>query len=298
MLNTINICLAADENYSMQAGVCITSILRNNPNSKFEFFILSDTYSQDTRRRFEELQKQFITKINLLDVTENLRQLNETALGVSHEIHSNGLITFMYARLFMGSLLPDEIKKVIYLDCDTFCRYGIDKLYNYNVKCVMGAVIDLYPVEYNKLVDFKQNDLYFNSGVLLINLDKWRKEKVEQKILQYISNLRHTLYMHDQDILNVVLKDQIDVIPLEYNMMYISRAYAPESILKFTGKSSDTYYSVKDIKNAKNNEVIVHFAGDYFGKPWDYPRSNEYAREWNEIKAFSPWGGYSLKSNQ
>lgn len=295
---SINICLTADENYSMQAGVCITSILYNNPNTEFRFFLLTDSYSKETKDRFCVLEHEFHTSIILIDVTEKLKQLNKSALYVREAVNNSGIITFTYARLFIGSLLPEKIVKVIYIDCDTFCRNGIERLFDYEIKGIMGAVIDLYPVEYNAAIGFADNDLYFNAGVLLINLDKWRKENVEQNILEYIYNLKHTLFMRDQDILNLLLKNKIDIIPLEYNMMYISRAYSPESVLKFTGKLGDMYYSIEDQKKAKSNEVIVHFAGDYFGKPWNYPNSNKYAREWNEIKAFSPWGGYSLKNNQ
>lgn len=289
--NAINVCLAADENYAMQAGVSICSILENNKNDSFTFYLLADDYSEDTKARINKIECQYKTKVIIIDVTSKLRQLSNTELYVKDAIHKNGLITFMYARLFIASLLPETVDRVIYIDCDTIVRKSIKTLYDYDIHGVMGAVIDLYPVNYNKVIGFEDEDLYFNSGVLLIDLKKWREKDIENQILNYISTLTHTLYMHDQDILNIVLKGEIDTIPLEFNMMYITRAYSPSEVLWFTGKNETTYYSLEQQKEAKEKEVIVHYAGDYFGKPWDYPKSNKYAIEWNKIKCISPWGG-------
>jgi lipopolysaccharide biosynthesis glycosyltransferase len=291
----INICYAADENYAMQAGVSICSVLENNADDKFQFFILCDRYSEDSKEKFAQIEQKYNTKIDLINVTAYLETLSKTALYVPDAIGENGLITFMYARLFIASLLPGDVERLLYIDCDTFVNADLASLASYPLKKTMGAVIDLYPVEYNRRIAFKQEDLYFNSGVLLIDLNRWRALDIENKIMQNITNLTETYYMHDQDILNVVLKEEIEAIPLDYNMMYISRAYSAEDVLRFTGKTEATYYSLDAIRQAQKHMVIIHYAGDYYGKPWNFPTSNPYASLWNNMKARSPWKNVPLE---
>ena len=285
----INICYAADENYAMQAGVSICSVLEHNREERFHFWILCDNYSEKTRKKFSEIENLYDTKVDLIDVTSKLIQLKESSLYVPEAVDKRGLITFMYARLFIGSLLPRYVSRLIYIDCDTYINGKIGPLFDFPLIKIVGAVIDLYPSLYNKIIGFSKDDKYYNSGVLLIDMDKWRNVEIEKQICNHISSLKKTYYMHDQDILNVVLKTEIEPLPLMYNMMYISRAYNAGQILKFSEKTQSTYYDNQSIENAKKAPIIIHYAGDYFGKPWDFPKSNDYALMWEHIFLKSPW---------
>ena len=87
-----------------------------------------------------------------------------------------------YYRLKLASLLPD-VSKIIYLDCDIIVNSDISELFDVNMdECLVAGVRDI-----NRRM-LKINPKYVNAGVLLLNLDMWRKENFEQKLLDYTKN--------------------------------------------------------------------------------------------------------------
>ena len=292
----INICYTGDEGYAMQIATSITSILENNKNKDICFYILGDAYSDTTMKRFCSIEKKYKTKIEIVDITDKMRTLEKTALYNAGDVKMNGLLTFMYARLFIGSVLPTDIEKVIYIDADTVVQGDIQTVYNKKLPdvCIIGAVRDIWPMSYNKVIHHEDDDLYFISSFLLIDLTKWRKENIEKQIMKHIKSLNKKYFMHDQDIINVCLKGKIDTLPLEWGMVYIVRAYTPEQILWFSGKTEETFYTKKQISSAKKRNLLVHYAGDYYGRPWVFPNACHDSRIWYRYFKMTPWANDKL----
>ena len=91
------------------------------------------------------------------------------------------------SRLFIGTLLPKTVKRVLYLDCDTVVVQSIGNLWNLDLKGhVAGAVMEptIYQVVKQE-IGLKEQDPYFNSGVLLIDLERWRADGVEKRLLDF-----------------------------------------------------------------------------------------------------------------
>ena len=88
------------------------------------------------------------------------------------------------ARLLLDQLLPSELNKILYLDGDTINISSLTKLWNLDMgNCVLGACIEATINQtYRENLGMK-NLPYVNAGVLLINLKKWRDEKIGAKIL-------------------------------------------------------------------------------------------------------------------
>lgn len=290
MNNNINICYAADNMYVMQAGISMLSVLKHNEN--VNFYLLCDDYTTDNIDKLKKIEKEYKCNIFFINCKKNLKILNDTVLFNDNSKMKNGLITFMYARLFVGSLLPQSIDRIIYLDCDTLVNGNLKDLYDRNVNGIFAAVRDVWPVKHNKLINFKKDDVYFNSGVLLINLDEWRKKEAENMIINHVRNLNDDYYQRDQDILNIVFKDRIDTLPLEYNMMYITRAYKPKLIQNFSDRPVSSYYDIKEIEYAKKNIKIIHFAGEFFGRPWIFMNMYKDSKLWGYYLKNSPWKDY------
>ena len=176
----------------------------------------------------------------------------------------------IFYRLFAYKFFPN-IEKILYMDSDTLVYQDLTELFNTDLgDNVIGAVRDLAPAEYTVddaakhvkqlMADYLHNNLYFNSGVLLIDMKKI--SKYEHKF----ANIKIPLKFPDQDLINVVLYEKILRLPLKYN-------YAP--YLKYP-----SHYTDQEIKEAETNYVIAHF---YTGKPY--------------FKAFVPRAIYSMFEN-
>lgn len=120
----------------------------------------------------------------------------------------------VYATLFIPELLSDE-DRVIYLDSDTIVvgsfkdLIGIDLKNNY-----CAAVLDVPLPNFKDKVGFSSQDNYYNSGVLLMDLDKLRKDNIQDKL---VASIDKQVKYADQDVLNIVLKGRILTIPPKYN---------------------------------------------------------------------------------
>ena len=162
----------------------------------------------------------------------------------------------IFYRLIACSIFPN-IDKLLYLDSDTLVCGDLSELFNTNISnYALGAVRDMAPTEdadnpNGKYVrefaeNHLQNDAYFNSGILLINLKNMATNQ------QLLLDVKVPLKYPDQDILNVGLYKQIKPLALKYN-------FAPGVKISknFTGRD----------RNADQDYKILHF---YTAKPYYY----------------------------
>lgn len=123
-----------------------------------------------------------------------------------------------YLRLFVADIIPENIHKIIYLDCDIIVNGEIRGLWDINIaEYAVAAVEDMWsgkPCYYERL-NYSSKFTYFNSGVLLINLDVWRSSHIGQVSMEYAIKHASSLIFNDQDILNALLHDKKLLIPLD-----------------------------------------------------------------------------------
>jgi len=80
-----------------------------------------------------------------------------------------------YASLFVSSDLSTDLKRVLYLDCDIIINQSIKELWDFDLQGkTIGTLMDAFSKYYRANIDLHENDVIFNSGVMLIALQKWR----------------------------------------------------------------------------------------------------------------------------
>lgn len=146
----------------------------------------------------------------------------------------------MWYRLMLPKLLPSTVHRIIYADMDMiFCNDLID-IYELDLgKNVIAAV----PTRTTK---------YINSGFLLMDIDKIRKEKIYDKWVK-ISQQKQ-FRNPDQDVLNETLVGRITFLPLKYNFQLSH------------GSRIFKIYPEIELDDLKHNLVVLHYS-DYM-KPW------------------------------
>jgi len=273
--NYINVAYAFDNNYYYIAQVSMKSIMLNQNNNTFiKFYIL-------VHENIYDKQKEIINKICLDHINCNIsyfllkdefKNINTTTAIIKRTKSA-------FYRLLLQELLPKE-NKILYFDCDTLIYKDLNKLYNYNItdKYYVGKY------ERISLSRFGTNlSDFINTGVLLINLENLRNDKIFPKIYEFLIKYNNTLKFLDQDAINVVCNKKIGFFP----SYYISSGVCNSNTLKNLTKNKQNNKVV--IQNLKE-PYIFHF--NNYRKPWFgiaqphkmicydfFPRFYEYARK-------------------
>lgn len=162
-----------------------------------------------------------------------------------------------YTRLFVSSDLPSELQRVLYLDCDIMIKQSIRELWNLNLHGkTIGALMDAFSKYYRVNIELEE-DVMFNSGVMLIDLDKWKKNEIENKVLAFIASKHGKIEQGDQGALNAVLSHDTYCFEPRFNSVTIFYDFTYEEMLIY--RRPPKFYTEKQIEIAKNNPSIIHF---------------------------------------
>ena len=252
----MNIAIAINEAYVPYAYVLLYSIFKNNDGKKIKIFLLQD-----------DVEKESLNKIR------DLAESNGATLEIP-PIHIEKTYSIFYEgyawpkeicyRLKLPEILPEEIDRILYLDADMIVQKSLEPLYNMDFEGNeliaakdIPSVMDKEggksgrnkrPDDFFSLFDKEE---YFNSGMLLMNLDKLRGKYTLEEYIKHAEKFDYKLPFPDQDILNYVHRGRVKFVePWIYNYT---------SIYASGPKGAYDYRRVKD------EVVIVHFA---VIKPW------------------------------
>lgn len=253
-MTKIPIVFSTDHNYVMQTGVCITSLLMNSsPTTSYDIYILgaSDITSNDKEKLENTIQKfSPISTINFIPIDNRFNEAFEI----------RGISKAAYFRLLIPELIP-QYDKIIYSDVDVIFQKGIEEIINTDmehnywggIKAIGANNIKNYILQLGL-----SPDKYINSGFLLINSKLQRKENLYTTINSY-SNKKYQF--QDQDIINIIGKDKIMYLPLEY--CFTQKGYE----LYHTNKQAlYSRFSQEEVETAFNFGII-HYEGT--NKPWN-----------------------------
>jgi lipopolysaccharide biosynthesis glycosyltransferase len=191
---------ACDEGYAMPLATTLRSIVEaNQANGPLDCYILTDGFSEAAKRRVEESLPAGAAAIRWVPV--DLQPFE----GLSTLPHISGVT---YARLLVAQILPEEVTRVLYLDADILVLKPLDQLWKTDLEgAVVGAVEDGLDRDLQSgkagLDMVPRVRSYFNAGVLLIDLELWRKHRISERAFSFLER-NPTSPFSDQDALNVV----------------------------------------------------------------------------------------------
>ncbi len=278
----MNIILATDDNYVMPAGVMLTSLFENNKEEAISVHLLHGGIKDDNIRRLTDIAGKYGQTITFHRMDDAL--FRDFPVGESYQNSHVGSSMATYYRLFLTQVLPEDISKAIYLDCAMIVTGSLRDLWNTDLRGkAVGAVPDSYnniPDHFNRL-RYPMAKGYFNAGVLLVNLDYWRKHGVVTLFTDYVRRNAAVLNCHDQDVLNVVFQDAKAELPLRYNML---NEYWFDVRHNFISWEYE-----RQIIEGQRNPAIVHFT--CVPKPWYTNCRHPYKREFDRYRAMTVWAG-------
>ena len=277
----IEIVACTDKRFVMPTGVMMQSVCINNKDVEVVFHIIyDDSLNSEDKRDLENIAAGFEEKSVLfyhVDATGFPRFQNiNTEIRISQAA---------YYRLMLSEILPKTIHKVLYLDGDIIVRHSLLPLWNIDLKDhPVGVVTDGIEgdLEHYRRLNYPPQLGYFNSGVILVNLEYWREHDVVSTFLNYLQEHADKIIYHDQDVLNAIFSDNKVVLPIKYNLTC--------GFLWKTPQYDDSKYK-EELVEALRDPVIVHFAGC---KPWDRSRKNQghpFASTFFKYQSQTKWKG-------
>lgn len=163
-----------------------------------------------------------------------------------------------YFRLHLPSVLPDEVRRYLYLDADVVVESDLEPLVSRSSgNRPVAAVIDGY-LRGRRLPGMRPEIPYFNAGVLLVDRAAWRAGDITARCLRVIEDLPEHLDYHDQDALNVALDGDWAPLEVRWNQQSVFWQRSPGRL----GIDPRSFAAALD------DPGIVHFSGT--SKPWQY----------------------------
>ena len=238
------IVLGADNNYRDKLETTIKSICAHNRQLKF--YIFNDDLPTEwfllMEKRLEPLSSEIV---NVKITSHNLGE---------YHLPNPSLTDAAFFRYFIPKFVTED--KVLYFDSDIIVRSSIDELFSYNLgDSPLAAVPD--PLDSST----------FNSGMMLINAELWRKESATDSLLDLTNQFHQEVY-GDQGILNLLFKERWRPLHQKWNFMVgmdtVARNY-----------QIDSWYS--ESIDLEKDVAIVHYTGE---KPWDNINLNRFRQDW------------------
>lgn len=241
LMKKLNVCFTVDEKYIQHFCVAATSLLENNLDIIDRLFLIINCPRSDFLER----------AVNFL---ENRYKVNVECLTIDDSLFENFKITHhfskaAYFRLLLADILPEDVDKVLYLDSDVVVVGKLSDLLDLDFKneYYLYAVDHKYKekdVDRLRQIGFKGN-FYFNSGVMYINLKKWRQDGISKILIENSFRYKEHILWCDQDVLNITFENQWGMLGCEYNVYDITLCSKNYKILHFVGSSKPWHFMNK-----------------------------------------------------
>lgn len=251
----MNLVFSFDENYAGPFKVLLQSIYANNPTEELTIYLLH--YDMEATA-LDDLHD-YVTNLNYTFHPYNCRQYLEK----SDKIAINRYYTIeMYLWLFAPYILPDTIDRALYLDPDIININDIRRFYELDFEDNLFIAMDytiknkiIQPINNLRLGTF-QAEHYYNTGVVLMNMEKLRRDRNADEIVEAVINNKAVLILPDQDIFNLLYQDEIksedwELYNIDPRLYQFFQAIMPE-------KYNEEWL--------QEEVVFIHYGGKH--KPW------------------------------
>jgi len=250
----VPIFMAADERYLPYLAVALKSIQKHaSEGYVYDVRILSTDITRESLHRIQNMELPDLN-IHTVNLEKRISGIREALGSRLRDYYSESI----YYRIFIPEMFP-ELKRAVYIDCDVILCEDIALLYETEL-CdnLLAAASDQSVPPVPEFCDYVESwvgvdsDLYFNSGVLVMNLEEMRKERITDRFLFLLNKYNFDTVAPDQDYLNYLCRGRIE---------YLSPLWNKQPRFE-----------------AKGEPRLIHY--NMFDKPWHYHGVNHSELFW------------------
>lgn len=283
----------SSDSFAEVTGVSIASLFANNRDAdNIHVLYIEKEIKEENKRKLRNLADEYGRELEFMPMPDWSKKID-----FQLESSKSRWLGMGYNRLFLTEFIPEEIDKVLYLDSDTIIERSIKSLWETELDgYYMAGVDDCLSRYYRSLIGLSGDGIYCNAGVLLINLKKWREDNVCSKFVGLLRKRNGMIVFNDQSILNELFKNQILILPQQYNVNSLVYLFSYQELMTLR-KPYHYSYTADDLDAAKNTPVITHFTGNFYVlfRPWeensDHPHKNAYLK----YRQLTAWKNEPLK---
>ncbi|SEK96444.1 Lipopolysaccharide biosynthesis protein, LPS:glycosyltransferase [Carnobacterium iners] len=249
-IKNITIVSSSNEEFVPHLTTLFLSLLESkDTNIRLNFYVIDDNISFKSKLLLNRTVNQYKARISYLAIDE---------AEFENVVESERIPRTAYYRISIPNLLVNT-DRAIYLDCDMLCLENIENIWDIDLGSkLLAAVEDAgFHNRLNTMGVNCQSDKYFNSGLLLMDLKKWREEKITEQAFEFIKQHPHLLRFHDQDTLNAILHDRWLALHPRWNA---------QTYLMLAEKQHPTIQGELEWQEAREHPALIHFCGHE--KPW------------------------------
>lgn len=282
----MNILYTLNDKFVPQVAGGICSICENNKDvDDINFYLISNGISEENKKELEKFVKKYNRNIEI-------KELGNIKEYFDFEFDTTGWNSIVLARLILDKFLPEDVDKILYLDGDTIVRGELKEFWDTNLEnYILAASIEPTVDRKRKINLGLEYFPYYNAGVLLINLKKWREEKTGKAILDFYKEHNGKLFANDQDAINGALAGKIYTVSPEYNFYNIFYQY-PYKFLEKLMKPVE-YIGKESFDKARENPIIIHYLGEE--RPWGRGNTHKYKDDYIKYLDKTPWKGQNYE---
>ena len=277
----MNVMYASDDNYAWLMGISMISLFKNNKESKeINVFLFGDNLSIDNQNVLTSIADNYGRNFYHVDVAK---------ISIPQVLMSERYPKSTFSRLFAYELLPKEVNKLIYLDCDTIVMGSLEDMFNMNVEGkAFLATKDCMGKAYKRKIGLDDDDTYINAGVMLMNMKRLREMPIAERIVSFVDKYTDAMTYADQEIVNGIFQGHFGILPVEYDMQTQFVQYSYEEICRI--RHPHRFYSKDEIEYGRQHPKIYHYTTCMLDvRPWFANSKIINAWAFDKYMAISPW---------
>lgn len=277
----MNVMYASDDNYAWLMGISMISLFENNRGSQeINVFLFGDNLSEENQSVMTSIANQYGRNCYHVDVAK---------INIPQILMSERYPKSTFSRLFAYDLLPDDVEKLIYLDCDTIVMGSLDEMFDMDVEGkAFLATKDCMGKAYKRKIGLKDSDTYINAGVMLMNIKRLREMPIAERIVAFVDKYADAMTYADQEIVNGIFQGDFGILPVEYDMQTQFVQYPYEEICRI--RHPHRFYTKDEVEFGKAHPRIYHYTTCMLDvRPWF--ANSELVNTWafDKYKEMSPW---------
>ena len=287
----MNIAYHSSDTFASVLAVSMASIMENNQDmGEITFYVLEKQISNENKKKLNDLVGKYQRKLVLIPMPDMQKEFDFPIARVRKK-----WILDSYCRLFLGTILPKEVERVLYLDCDTLCNGSLNNFCNQELDDnYCAGVIDAVGENYYRLFKMNDSSRYCNSGIVLFNLKKWREDGIEDKVAQYVRQHNGYVFFMEQSVMNIILQDKIKILHPKYNVYTLISGLNYQNLKLL--RHCKRFYSENECEEAKRDPRLIHLTNLFLikGRPWQEKNKHPYRNLFLSYRSVTPWADSPL----
>lgn len=282
----MNVAYSTSDLYSELAATSIASLLENSKDvDEINVYVIDIGISEKHRQDLLDLAVAYGRHLEFLEDL-NVEDIAHTKIDVGRWHIST------FSRLFLLHVLPEGMDKIIYIDCDMIIRHSLKTLWEMDMEgtwCMSAD--DCRGKMYRKDIGIQMDSIYTNNGLMVIDLDAWRKNDVESKFIDFINEYHGDITYMDQGVLNGVFQPlkKVKLLPISYNAQTVCYDLGYDGLQAC--RKPVWAYTRDEFERGIDDPTVVHFTTCFMSgtRPWFKVDHHPYRVEFLKYRSLTAW---------